>query len=303
MSIELAEGGKPIVPTLGPRLDSLPLSIHLLTDGNEAEALAFLAGRPLHTVCLSGLILDNGLVSSLNRGDFYACRDAAGRMEGIALIGHATLFEAQTDAAIEAFAHLAQDNPRAHLIRGEREIIEHFRGHYMPGGNAPRQVCSELLLEQRQSFLTEPFVSNLRQATLDDLETVLEVNAALIYDECGVNPFQTDLAGFRQRTARRIGLGRVWVWIEKERLIYKTDLISVTPEVIYLEGVYVDPSERGKGYGFRCFSELCHILLEGADSICLLVNEQNQAALNLYQKVGYTLQGYYDTIYLPRKIF
>lgn len=278
-----------------------PLTTQLLTGEDEAEVLAFLAERPLHTVGMAGLILENGLISPLNRGEFYACRDAAGELEGVALIGHATLIEAHSDAALEAFAQLARNNPRAHLIRGEQEMIERFLDYYMPTGCLPRLVSRELLFEQKQSVLSNEPISHLRPATLGDLEQVMAVNAAMIYEECGVNPIQSDLAGFSQRTARRIEQGRIWVWMEGGRLIFKTDVMSDTPEVIYLEGVYVAPQERGKGYGLRCFSQLCHQLLHLTKSICLLVNEQNQAAIKFYTRAGYEPQGCYDTVYLQRQ--
>ena len=71
------------------------------------EVLGFLAERPLYTVMMTGLIRDHGLVSPLNRGSFFGCRDSQGRLKGVALIGHATLIEARTDAALAAFARVA----------------------------------------------------------------------------------------------------------------------------------------------------------------------------------------------------
>jgi predicted GNAT family acetyltransferase len=302
MSINLTET-REAVAAASSQLHSMavPLTTRLLISGDEAETLAFLARRSIHTVCMMDMILENGLVSPLNRGAFYAYRDTAGQLEGVALIGHATLIEAHSDTALEAFARLAQDNARAHLIRGEQEMIERFWSHYTPVGCTPRLICREILLEQREPVPVREPVNNLRQATLADLEPVLAVNAAMIHEECGVNPLQTDTAGFRQRTARRINQGRVWLWIERGRLIFKTEVMSVTPEVIYLEGVYVDQEERGKGYGFRCFSQLCQHLLQRVKFLCLLVNENNQAAINFYNKAGYSLQGCYDTIYLQRQ--
>jgi predicted GNAT family acetyltransferase len=302
MSIYLAETGA-VVTATSSQLHSMRVTstTQLLISGDESETLAFLARRSIHTVCMMDMILENGLVSPLNRGAFYAYRDPMGQLEGVALIGHATLIEAHSDAALEAFAQLAQENARAHLIRGEKEMIERFWSHYTPVGCTPRLICREILLEQREPVPVRQPVNNLRLATLADLEPVLAVNAEMIYEECGVNPLQTDTAGFRQRTAHRINQGRVWVWIEKGRLIFKTDVMSATPEVIYLEGVHVNPEERGKGYGFRCFSQLCQHLLQRVKFLCLLVNEHNQAALNFYHKAGYTLQGCYDTIYLQRQ--
>ena len=78
-----------------------------LTDEHRAETLEFLAARPVHTVYMAGLIRDNGLVNPLNRGSFYSCRDAKGKLTGVALIGHITAIETTEEAAIESFARLA----------------------------------------------------------------------------------------------------------------------------------------------------------------------------------------------------
>src|SRR5689334_2357107 len=69
-------------------------SLELLSSAKDkTEALTFLATRPVHTVALRGFIRDNGLESSRNRGKFYGYRNCEGQLEGVALIGHATLVE------------------------------------------------------------------------------------------------------------------------------------------------------------------------------------------------------------------
>src|SRR5215218_9856695 len=91
--------------------------VHPLTERHpEAEVLDFLAGRPAQAVIMSGLIRDNGFESPFNRGTFHACRDAAGRLEGVALIGHAVYVAAETAPALKAFAQLAQKQHNAHMI-------------------------------------------------------------------------------------------------------------------------------------------------------------------------------------------
>ncbi len=278
-----------------------PSAVHLLTDEHETEVLNFLAARPVHTVFMAGFIRDNGLESTLNRGSFYAYRDAEGQLEGVALIGHATLVEARSDAALTAFARLARNGSNAHMIMGEEEKIELFWRAYSEIEQKPHIICSELLLEQRWPAEQCEIVSGLRLATLDDLGHVMLVNAEMAFEESGVNPMERDPIGYRMRTARRIEQNRVWVWVEGDRLIFKADIVSDTPEAIYLEGVYVNPEDRGKGYGLRCFSHLCRTLLARTVSICLLVNEQNKKAQEFYAKAGYKLQSRYDTIFLPRE--
>jgi GNAT superfamily N-acetyltransferase len=274
------------------------LSVHTLSNRHEKEVLAFLAERPLHTVVMAGHIRDNGLESAFNRGSFHACRDGSGQLEGVALIGHATLVETRSEAALAAFARLAQSCPQAHLIMGEQEKIERFWRYYASPGQLPRRVCRELLLEQRWPVEAHAPVEGLRPATLSELEPVMRIQADMAQMESGINPLDVDPTGFRIRCARRIEQGRVWVWMIDGRLVFKADVISDTPQVIYLEGVHVNPEDRSKGYGARCMSQLGQTLLARTGSLCLLVNERSHSARVFFERAGYKLRGYYDTVFL-----
>lgn len=276
------------------------LSVHALAAGAEPEVLAFLAGRPLHTAIMAGFVLDNGLASPLNRGTFYACRDAAGRLAGVALIGHHTLVEARGDAALDAFGELARSLPRPHVIMGEERVVARFWSGLAPGGERPRLSCRELLFEQRAPAPARAPVGGLRLAVRSDLEAVAEAQARLAFDECGINPLAADAEGFRRRCLRRIERGRVWVLTRAGRLVFKADVISETPEVIYLEGVHVAPESRGQGLGLDCLTQLGRVLLERARALCLLVNEARTEAHDFYRRAGYEFRGYYETIYPGR---
>ena len=277
------------------------LSFQPLTGREESEVLAFLAERPLHTVVMSGFIRDNGLESPYNRGTFYACRNARSELECVALIGHAMFIEIRSLAALKVFAHLAQTFRRAHMIMGEQEKIEHFWNYYSEGGQPPRIFCREVLFELTWPVQALEPVTGLRPATLDDLLLVMPIHAALAHEESGINPLDTDPQGFRLRCERRIKQGRVWVWVEQGQLIFKADVISDTPDVIYLEGVYVDLKQRGKGYGSRCLSQMARNLLTRTKAISLLVNEEHRGEQAFFQKVGFKPRGYYDAIFLQQK--
>ncbi len=274
-----------------------PCIIGELSAADEPEVFEFLSARAIHTVFMASLIRDNGLVSPRNRGSFYACRDRYGQLEGVALLGHATLIEARTENSLASFARLARNCLNAHLIRGEQETINRFWKHYANSGQEPRLICRESLFEQKASPTVEG-VADLRPATLNDLDKVLAVNASMALQEAGTSPLQNDPGGFRFRTARRIEQGRVWVWVEDDRLMFKADVVAETTEVAYLEGVHVHMEERRKGYGLRCLASLSSILLESSESICLTVNETNKNALKFYEKAGYQFHSHYETIYL-----
>lgn len=277
---------------------SEPFAVSELRVEHEREALDFLAARPIHTVFMASLIHDNGLVSRHNRGSFYATRDQLGRLDGVALVGHATVVEAHSESSIAAFARLARNCDNTHLIRGERETIECFWKYYASMGRQPRVICREMLFQQTEPPSLNKVVDDLRLAQLDEIEQVMKVNAGMAVQEGGISPFNHDAGGFRQRTARRIEQGRVWVLVQEGRLIFKADVIAETPEAIYVEGVHVHPEERMKGHGLRCLNQLSSILLARSESICLTVNEDNKKAVAFYAKAGYQFGSLYETIYL-----
>lgn len=278
------------------------MRVERLAPESEAEVLSFLSERPLHTVAMMSMIRDNGIVSPLNRGTFYGCRDIVnGYLEGVALIGHATLMETVSSRALQALAQIASECPNTHLIMGERERIEELWSHCSTAGQKMRLACTESLLEFRYPVEVHAGTPTLRLATPEELELVMPVQAQLAYQESGVDPRQTDPKGFRERCLRRIKQGRTWVAIENGELAFKADVISETSQVTYLEGVWVADEKRGQGFGASCMSELSRNLLERAQSICLLVNYKNSDAQAFYRKCGYQFRATYLTIFLPRK--
>ena len=273
------------------------MGLQTLNDQHKPELMDFFAARPLQTFIQTSWINDNGVSSAHNRGTFYGYRNAQKQLEGVALIGHITLVEAQTENALKTFARATQKCTAAHTVLGDAEQMSRFQSYYKQDGIAPRLICRELLFEKRdkENVVTVP---SLRRATLDELELIVPVHAQSAFEESGVNPLAVDPRGFRQRCARRIDLGRTWVAVEDDDLKFKADVISETPDIVYLEGIYVSPEHRGNGFGTRCMTQLTNLLLERTNAVCLLVNETNTAAQNCYRKAGYQFRDYYETLFL-----
>jgi predicted GNAT family acetyltransferase len=296
-----------IEPRMAMPLTSSPdpadcLNVVFLTNNDEGEVLEFLSRRPIHTVCMSSFIRDHGIQSPLNRGYFYGYRNDQGTLEGVALIGHATLLETRSDAALKAFAELKFRDAHSHLIRGEHNMIQRFWKFYSALDQSPYHSCSELLFEQTElPEVTEP-LPQLRLATFADLDSIVRINAQMIISECGIDPLVRDPKGFRARAARRIEQGRVWVWIKDGKLVFKADIFAQTPDMGYLEGINVHPLYRGMGYGLRCMKSLSSIQLQRSRALCLLVNSHKQELCGFYEKAGFELRGTYDTFYLDARL-
>lgn len=278
-------------PVAEPVIDAAAslMRVSELTESNKAEAMTFLAVRPVHTVVMTSFINDNGLQSELNRGKFYGYRNAEGKLEGIALIGHSTLIEARSDAALRAFALKARTSETPiHLIMSHGTAAETFWKYYGDGITQPRLTCTERLFEVSFPFMVRKGSDNkVRPAKAEELIPIAEAQAEVAFMECGVDPMTKDREGFLKRVARRIEQGRVFVVTDGEKLVFKADIIAQTDDVIYLEGVYVAPEYRGKGLGSAYLSDLTLDLLNLAENVCLLSNVEFESAHKSFFKAGY----------------
>jgi len=275
--------------------------VERLTPSDEAEVLRFLSERPIHTVAMMSLIRDNGIDSPLNRGTFYGCRDVNGYLEGVALVGHATLMETISSRALEALADIIRQCSTTHMIMGEQDRIKELWSYCSTAGQQMRIACSASLLEFRYPVEVHAEAPTLRLATTDELELVMPVQAQMAFEESGVDPMQKDPEGFRKRCLRRIEQGRTWVVVEEGKLAFKADVIGETSQVVYLEGVWVSDENRRQGFGASCMSELSRNLLKHVQSVCLLVNYKNSNAQAFYRRCGYQFRATYLSIFLQQK--
>ena len=273
-----------------------------LRKSDQREVLDFLAVRPLNTVIMSGLIRDNGLESPCNRGSFYGCRDGRGELIGVALVGHVTLFEARHGGALSALARASRRARGVHAVVGEREGVRVFCSLRADSdfGRPPLSARREqfMVLTKSPAAAGEP-PPGLAPATLEHLAAIVEASAEMAEEATGVNPHVVAPEGFRRRAAGRVERGRVWAWFEGGRLVFKVEVAAETPEAVYLEGLYVNPQERGRGHARRCLSSLCDILLRRAGSVCLMVEEGNSTAQALYGRLGFEPHCTYDRVCLP----
>jgi predicted GNAT family acetyltransferase len=275
--------------------------VELLRDDQETEVLDFLAANPSLSFVMTGWIKDNGLVNKLNRGSFYATRNGLGHIDGVALIGHVTCFDTNSDAACAAFADLARNNSETFLLLGEEQRLSRFMSFYAPDSTRSHSTSRQLLFEQRSRVNCESTVPDLRRATLEELDLIVPVHAQMAFEQSGVNPLDVDAAGFRDRCARRIQQGRIWVCVENGQLVFKADVVIDVPDVNYLEGVYLRPESRGRGLASACVRQLTNVLLAHTKSVCLLTEENESAAQACYLRAGFKLREYYQTVFLQQE--
>ena len=260
----------------------------VLTEEDHDAVLHFLNERPVHTVAMTSMILDNGFQSPLNRGTFYGYHDRSGALEGVTLIGHTTLVEVRSDEALYALAQAAKSRSNEiHMILSSGDTSLDMWRFVFDIAGSPRRVNHEILFEARFPFPVGSCPYEVRAARMEELEQIAEAHAEVTFNESGVDPLLRDREGFTDRVARRIEQGRTFVAFEGGKLLFKADVVSLTGETAYLEGIYVAEGQRGSGVGPKCLAEVTRRLLGIVDNVCLLSNEEQTGSHRAFEKAGF----------------
>jgi len=248
---------------------------------------------------MTSFIQDNGMENDNNRGKFYGYRNADGKIEGVALIGHTTLVEARSEDSLMAFALVARKSETPiHFMMSDGKTIETFWKYYTSDNRAPRLVCPELLFELHFPFLVQKCEWDVRLADASELEQIAVAHDETAFIESGSSPLAKDREGFLKRCLKRIEQKRTFVVFENGKLIFKADIVAETSAVIYLEGIYVASELRGKGIGSSCLSKLSVQLLNRVQNICLLSNVEFKGAHRSFEKAGFKNTDCCQTIFV-----
>jgi uncharacterized protein len=237
------------------------------------EILAFCAKDPIERVFLED-------VARRSLGRFV------GLAEGGELVGlcHVGVNAVPSGRGCGAFARdVSRAAPR--MLIGESgavdELWEEARPHLpVPREDRPGQPVFVI----REP--PEPGGTQLRAATVDDLDLLLPACAAAHEEELSVNPMRRDAEGFRWRTRTQIEEGRSWIWAENGVIRFKAEASAWTPSAVQLQQVWVDPPVRRMGFATLALRDLCRELLKHVPAVCLFVRAENVAAIKLYEAVG-----------------
>jgi ribosomal protein S18 acetylase RimI-like enzyme len=266
-----------------------------LNELDYRQAMALLSAHPLEGVHLESLIADHGLTSPALRGRFYGYF-VQDELQGIALLGHQIMFCAPDEAIPQLARTAANSGLRHSVIFGSTAQVELFWQHFAAQGRELKMqrdfywyVC-EAPAQPIQQF-------QMIQATPEHLETVMEAQATMYIEATGTDPRQTDPEGFRRRTLERIERGRTWIKLENDTVVFKAELQSVTPDVIYLEGIWTNADYRQRGIASECVVELTHRRLRKQQVLCLAVEPDEAVAMQIYEYAGFRYQSDYQARY------
>jgi predicted GNAT family acetyltransferase len=108
-------------------------------------------------------------------------------------------------------------------------------------------------------------------------------------EEVGVSPNLGDGGAlYRTRVNELIRIGRSYARIQDGRVVFKAEVGAVTPLACQIQGVWVAPELRGRGYAVAGMAAVVEAAMSYfAPVVTLYVNDFNHSARAVYRKVGF----------------
>ena len=222
-----------------------------------------------------------------------------GRLESLCYSG-ANLVPVQASSdAIRGFAERARrQGRRCSSIVGPARAVQELWSILQPHWGWAREVraCQPVMaIDDDVHVDPDPGV---RLVQPHELELLLPACVAMFTEEVGVSPLAGDGGAlYRARVEELIALRRAWARFEDGRVVFKAEIGATTAEVCQVQGVWVDPSLRGRGLGTTGTAAVVEQARANvAPIVSLYVNDFNLAARRAYEKVGFAEVGTFASI-------
>jgi len=233
--------------------------------------------------------------------DVLLWRDAEGIVRGVGYFGPQLVLHAEEDEAVEAFAAFSRRVNTPRMIVGPVATVERFWGltRTLFGPFSTIRECQPVYAVERKQlrYTRADAGTGVSQASLDELDEIVDNAAAMIVGELGNDPRRNG-SDFRGRTAALISSGWFWRYRIGGRLVFMCHIGSTSGQTAQLQGVWAPVAARGQGYATRALGAICDHLLDEYPTISLYVNDFNAPAIALYERVGFEPVGAFRSIFL-----
>ena len=273
-------------------------ALRLLDDRDRDEVIALCDRDPVVNVFVSSRLHEAGLDPARLGGQVWGYH-SGGQLTSVCYVGANLVPVAATPAAISAFAGRARLlGRRCSSIVGLAPAVLSLWDLLRPSWGPPREVRATqpvMAISGKPQVTPDPLVRRVR---LDELDILLPASVAMFTEEVGVSPIGPDGGvAYRARVSELIRAGRSFARIENGQVLFKAEIGAVTPMACQVQGVWVPPEARGRGYAARGMATVVQSALATlAPVVTLYVNDYNAPARAAYSRVGFSQSGTFMSV-------
>jgi hypothetical protein len=272
-------------------------AVRLLDDRDLDAALEIVARDPVANVFVASRLEAVGADSRRLAAELWGYYED-GVLLALCYSGANLMPVEATAAAAQHFAERARRVGRhCSSIVGPSDAVETMWSLLFPTWGPARDVRRQPLMaiDRRPLVAAEPGV---RRVQIDELDTLLPACIAMFTEEVGVSPVAADGGAlYRARVAELIAEGRAFALVENGVVKFKAEIGSATAAACQIQGVWTEPSLRGRGLGTRGTAAVVDFALDSvAPVVSLYVNDYNLPARRAYERVGFTTVGSFTSV-------
>lgn len=161
----------------------------------------------------------------------------------------------------------------------------------------PREIRDHQPLLALDGYPAAVLDRQVRLVTMADLDAYFPAAVQMFIGEIGVDPRGADDGrAYRRRLAKLISARRVFAKFDGPQVVFKAEIGSLTRRVGQIQGIWVDPEYRGRGFGAAGTAAVVAAIARQGRIASLYVNGYNDVARATYQRVGFEQVGTFATV-------
>ncbi|RNL80657.1 GNAT family N-acetyltransferase [Halostreptopolyspora alba] len=264
-------------------------AVRVLGERDRESVYALLDADPVGNVFVSSRLRASGLHSSRLGAELWGYVER-GALTALCYSGANLVPVNAGPVAIRHFSEQARgQGRRCSSIVGPVEAVSDLWARLAPSWGPARAIRERqpvLEISEPPHVEPDPLV---RRTRMSEFGLVLPACVAMFTEEVGVPPDSGDGGSmYRARVEELVRTGRSFARIEDGRVVFKAEIGAVTPHACQIQGVWVHPELRGRGYSVSGMAAVVrYALTEIAPRVTLYVNDFNAPARAAYGSVGF----------------